>query len=239
VCWNHSVGTRFGRRITLASSTIAAVFALGACTPAQPPPQPGGAQLSTDIIPYDRPEFLTNRAPLLTPGKECDKMPEVLQALHVTAEKPQQLDGQFGHAGCKMIFQDAEITVAASPVKFGNYWAGTIPDQAPGSPTFMANGQVSSLQRGVLLGKYYDVLFATDVNMPNGSAVCHMAVDTGSRQSLLVSTDLQSPANQDAATLLSRKIPMSDVVSQYCPLSMRFAEKMLPVLDPHGGSRAD
>jgi hypothetical protein len=222
----------------LASTSIAAVVALGACAPTQPAPQPGGAKLSSDIIPYDRPQFLTNRAPVLPPGKECDKMPKVLQALHLTAEKPLQLDSKHNTDGCKLTFQDAEITVTSSPASFESYWAGTIPERAPGAPTGMANGQVSSLQRGVLLGKYYDVLFATDVNLPNGSAVCHLAVDTGSRQPLLVSADLRSPANQDPTVTLTRRIPLAEVTSKYCPLSTAFAEKIMPILDPQGGSRA-
>jgi hypothetical protein len=218
----------------LASTSIAAVVAVGACTPAQPPPQPGGAKLSSDIVPYDRPQFLTNRAPVLPPGKECDKLPEVLQKLHLTTEKPLQLTD-----GCQLTFQDAEITVSSSSASFESYWAGTIPERAPGAPTAMANGQVSSLQRGVLLGKYYDVLFTTDVNMPNGSAVCHLAVDTGSKQPLVVSADMRSLFNPDPAATMTRRIPMAEVTAKYCPLSTGFAEKILPILDPQGGSRAD
>jgi hypothetical protein len=237
VCWNLPVG--IGLRTARAGTTVAAAVALTACAPAQPPPQPGGAELSGDAISYDRPEFLTNRAPVLEAGKECDKMPAVLQKLGAKPQtKPYQNDDIVTHVnyGCRIGFTDADLSVAISSVPFSSYWVGAVPKGQPGDAITRPDGAASSLSRQVMAGKYYAVEFATDDK--TASPKCHAAVDTGAAQPLLVTAEPSDVAPEDSDLAGDDKMPVSKIRAKLCPLATKFAARTLEVVDPQGGSRA-
>lgn len=211
------------------------LFGLAACTPAQPPPQPGAATLSEDILPYDHPEFLTNRPPVLQPLKECERVTtDVLAKLGLKlASTPYQ--DRKEHTGCTVTLRDAEIKIATSPAQFSDYWRGEAYGQGiPGARDQLHTKPPDSFSRRILAGKYYAVVFST--NAGTAQAECHAVVDTGSAQPFVVTSN---PYTDDPTRALFGPHPSVDELKRtFCPASTNVATKLLAQLDPRGGSRA-
>ncbi len=224
------MGTRIGHRTGLAWASAATLLALTACgAPAQPPPQTGGASLSTDILPYDDIEFRTDRPSLLEPGKECEHLDEATrEKIGLTSEgEPSQQDTEYGsNGGCSIKMRNGRITVYGAQAPFDDYWMGAARGVA-GSP--LAKPGLDTFERKILKGRYHAVEYATNSGDPNG--MCVSAVDTGSPNPLVI----EATPDHDS---INTAVPYDELKNRYCPVATLTAEETLRVLDPRGGSRA-
>lgn len=225
------MGKRIGRGAALTCISITAVTLVSGCAPSQPDPAPGGATLSPDLVAYDHPEFLTNRAPVLEPDNECSTLtPQLLAKVGVRAYDTYPAAGSSAgdDTACSASAKPS-IMASTARVGFKEFWNGTREAAALSSRsnTYIGvvdytaeGGQQPFLSRRILAGKYYAVTFQS------GSGACGIAVDTGSSLPLTVSSGSGDTGPQTR-----------EQVDQFCAPVVRFTTKLLAELDPNGGSR--
>lgn len=213
-----------GTRAIRFTAVLAAVSALTGCTsPPEPPLGSPGPALDPQAIAYDNLDFNLNRPPVF--DNTCETLPPNLRELIGSAKKP--VSGNGG--GCLADFEWGRMTIAllgpgagrkSNAKHFVDVWNGD-------------RGAGHHFQRSVLLGRYY----ATTVISGEVNQSCTVTVDTGSE--LPFEVDAAMDLNESIA-LTSQDVdqPIDRAMREFCPPAKAAAEKLLPLIDENGGSRA-
>jgi hypothetical protein len=205
-------------------TALLAVAALTACTaPPEPPMASPGPVLDPQAVTYDNLDFSRSRPPVFD-GK-CESLPSNLQSLLGLESKPSTAMG--GGCFAREPWGDLKIQLF-SPLSnrkskaqyFVDAWNGDL-------------GAGHYFQRSILLDRYYAI---TKIE---GSVndTCVVTVDTGSERPFEVEASMEF---QESIALADRDVdqPIDRALRDFCPRAKETAEKLLPVIDENGGSRA-
>jgi hypothetical protein len=213
-----------GTRATRFTALLATIAALTACTaPPEPPMASPGPKLDAEAIAYDNLDFTLSRPEVF--DNTCETLPSDLQSLLGLGKKPNT--GTAG--GCHAREDWGTISIelfspgAARKSKaqhFADVWNG---DRVTGH----------YFQRSILLDRYY----ATTVITGEVNEYCTVTVDTGSERPF----EVEASMNLDEAVALRNQDvdqPIDRAMRDFCPRAREAAEKVLPLIDGDGGSRA-
>ena len=190
--------------------------------------------LSPDVIAYDHPEFLANRAPLIRPGLDCGPFtPDVLTKLDLPGGHASGYrNPTYGNSECSLSSADYErdldIKVSAPAKRFEEFWAARISE--PDAQTAEAPGRGGFLYRRIISGRYYAVAFPA-----NSDEDCAVAIDTGAPTPILVNVGSKFTQSKDHP---GKNVRTPDQIEKFCAPTLDFSTRMLTVIDPGGGSRA-
>jgi hypothetical protein len=206
------------------TAVLATIAALTACTAAPEPPMASpGPKLDQQAIAYDdldfnlaRPEVFDNR---------CETLPPNLQPLLGLAKKPHT--GTAG--GCHVQEDWGTLSIGlfnpgagrkSKAQHFVDAWNG---DRVTGH----------YFQRWILLDRYY----ATTMITGEVNDSCTVTVDTGSERPFEVEASMNL---NESGALRDQDVdqPIDRAMRDLCPRAREAAEKLLPLIDGDGGSRA-
>ncbi|WP_189252603.1 hypothetical protein [Lentzea flava] len=203
---------------------LAATAALGACTaPPEPPRGSPGPRLDPQAIAYDNLDFNLSRPEVF--DNTCETLPPNLQSLLGLQKKP--TTGVAGGCNAQEEWGSLSITLfspgatrKSKAQHFVDVWNGD-------------RGAGHYFQRWILLDRYY----ATTVISGEVNERCTITVDTGSDRPFQV--DASMDLNESIA-LRQQDVdqPIDRAMRDFCPKAKEAAEKVLPLIDENGGSRA-
>jgi hypothetical protein len=203
---------------------LGVVVALGACTaPPEPPRGVPGPRLDPEAIAYDNLEFGVARAEVF--DNTCETLPSGLQALLGLGKRP--TTGVAG--GCNVQEEWGSLSIALfSPGAARKSKAQHFVDVWNGD-----RGAGHYFQRWILLERYY----ATTVISGEVNEYCTVTVDTGSERPFEVKAGMNL---EDSIALREQDVdqPIDRALRDFCPRAREAAEKVLPLIDENGGSRA-
>lgn len=208
-------------RITALLVTAAA---LTACTaPPEPPAGSPGPKLDPQAIAYDNLDFSLSRPSVF--DNTCETLPPDLQSLLGSKKKPYTGSGGGCHA--ELEWGRLSITLLgpgagrkSNARHFVDVWNGD-------------RGAGHHFQRSILLDRYY----ATTVISGEVNEYCTVTVDTGSE----LPFEVQASMDFNASIALQDQDvdqPIDRAMREFCPPAKEVAEKVLPLIDENGGSRA-
>ena len=203
---------------------LVSVAALTACTaPPEPPPGSPGPKLDPDAIAYDNLDFSLSRPAVF--DNTCETLPPNLQSLIGSAKKP--TTGMAGTCNAEMEWGKLTIRLLgpgagrkSNAQHFVDVWNGD-------------RGAGHYFQRSILLDRYY----ATTVISGEVNEYCTVTVDTGSE----LPFEVQASMDFDESIALKDQDvdqPIDRALREFCPPAREAAEKVLPLIDAEGGSRA-
>ncbi|MDX3662802.1 hypothetical protein PV646_36345 [Streptomyces sp. ID05-26A] len=206
------------------TAVLAAILALTACTsPPEPPLSSPGPVLDPQAIAYDNLDFNLARPPVF--DNTCETLPPNLQKLIGSPKKP--ISGNGG--SCFTDFEWGRLTISllgpgagrkSNARHFVDVWNGD-------------RGAGHYFQRSVLLDRYY----ATTVISGEVNESCTVTVDTGSELPFEVQASMDF---EESIALQAQDVdqPIDRAMREFCPPAREVAEKVLPLIDESGGSRA-
>jgi hypothetical protein len=213
------MGTRVVRLLALLAATAAAA----ACTaPPEPPMASPGPELDPQAIAYDNLDFNLSRPPVF--DNTCETLPSDLRSMLALKEKPTTTPG-----GCRADAEWGTLTISllgpgagrkSNARHFVDVWNGD-------------RGAGDYFQRSILLDRYY----ATTIISGEVNQYCSVTVDTGAE----LPFEVQAAMDIDEAVALTAQDvdqPIDRAVQDFCPRAEEAAEKLLPLIDEKGGSRA-
>lgn len=213
-----------GTRATRFTAFLVTIAALSACTvPPEPPMASPGPKLDPQAIAYDNLGFNLSRPEVF--DNTCETLPSNLQSLLGLRKKPNT--GAAG--GCHVQEDWGRLSIelfspgAARKSKaqhFVDVWNG---DRVTGH----------YFQRSILLDRYY----ATTMIYGEVNEYCVVTVDTGSDQPFEVQASMSF---EEGIALRNQDVdqPIDRAMRDFCPRAREAAEKVLPLIDENGGSRA-
>lgn len=206
------------------TALLATVVALTACTaPPEPPLASPGPKLDPEAIAYDDLDFNRSRPEVF--DNTCKTLPSDLQSLLGLRDKPK--DGFGGGCVAREDWGDLSIKLfspgAARKSKaqyFVDVWNGD-------------RGAGRYFHRSILLDRYY----ATTVINGEANEYCTVTVDTGSERPFEVQASMDF---DESIALKAQDVDQSidRALRDFCPKATEAAEKILPLIDENGGSRA-
>ncbi|MFI6099237.1 hypothetical protein ACIA8G_27100 [Lentzea sp. NPDC051213] len=213
-----------GTRATRFTALLATIAALTACTaPPEPPMGSPGPKLDPQAIAYDNLDFNLARPEVF--DSTCETLPPNLQSLLGLAKKPVTGMGgsclareDWGVLAIRLFSPGAGRKSKAQ--HFVDAWNG---DRV--TPHYF--------QRSILLERYYATTMVTgEVNDH-----CTVTVDTGSELPFEVEASMNF---EEADGLRDQDVdqPIDRALRDFCPRATEAAEKVLPLIDENGGSRA-
>ncbi len=213
-----------GTRATRFTALLAAIAALTACTaPPEPPMASPGPKLDPRAIAYDNLDFNLDRQEVF--DNSCESLPKDLQSLLGVSKKPTT----GGNGGCHVREEWGTLSFellgpgAARKSKalyFVDVWNGD-------------RGAGHYFQRSIMLDRYY----ATTVITGEVNEYCTVTVDTGAEYPFQVEASMNL---EEAVGLRNQDVdqPIDRAMRDFCPIAWEAAEKVLPLIDENGGSRA-
>lgn len=213
-----------GTRAIRSTALLVSIAVLTACTaPPEPPMASPGPKLDPQAIAYDNLDFNLSRPEVF--DNTCETLPSNLQSLLGVGKKP--ATGVAG--GCRVQEDWGTLTIglfspgAARKSKaqhFVDVWNG---DRVTGH----------HFQRSILLDRYY----ATTVITGEVNEYCTVTVDTGAERPFEVEASMNF---EEGIALRDRDVdqPIDRAMRDFCPRALQAAEKVLPLIDENGGSRA-
>jgi hypothetical protein len=215
------MGTRAIRFTALA---LASAAALTACTaPPEPPTASPGPKLDPRAIAYDNLDFVLSRPEVF--DNTCETLPPNLQSVLGLSKKPFTAAG----GGCNAREDWGSLSLSLfSPGAMRKSKAQHFVDVWNGD-----RGSGHYFQRSILLDRYY----ATTVVTGEVNEYCTVTVDTGSERPF----EVEASMNLDEAVALRDRDtdqPIDRAMRDFCPRAREAAEKVLPLIDENGGSRA-
>lgn len=205
-------------------AALLAVTAMSACTtPPEPPMGSPGPKLDPEAIAYDNLDFNRSRPEVF--DNTCESLPSNLQSLIGLGKKPNTGVGGGCHAQEDWGRLSIELFSPGAARKskaqhFVDVWNGD-------------SGAGRYFQRSILLDRYY----ATTVITGEVNEYCTVTVDTGAERPF----EVQAAMGFDEAVALRAQDvdqPIDRALREYCPKATEVAEKVLPLIDENGGSRA-
>jgi hypothetical protein len=214
------MGTHAARRTAL----LATAVALAACTaPPEPPMATPGPKLDTEAIAYDNLDFNLSRPDVF--DNTCETLPPDLQSLLGLGKKPKT--GMGGGCNVQEDWGTLSIRLFSPGIErkskaqhFVDVWNGD-------------RGAGHYFHRSILLDRYY----ATTVITGEVNEYCTVTVDTGSEHPFEVHASMDF---DESIALKEQDVdqPIDRAMRDFCPKATEAAEKILPVIDENGGSRA-
>lgn len=213
-----------GTRAIRFTALLVAIAALTACTaPPEPPMASPGPKLDPQAIAYDNLDFNLSRPAVF--DNTCEALPSNLQSLLSLEKKPNTGTG----GGCHVQEDWGNLSIGlfrpgalrkSNAQHFVDVWNG---DRVTGS----------YFQRSILLDRYY----ATTVITGEVNDNCTVTVDTGSQRPFEVVAEMDI---DESIALRSQDVdqPIDRAMRDFCPRAMEVVEKVLPLIDENGGSRA-
>lgn len=213
-----------GTRTIRYTALLACIAALTACTaPPEPPVASPGPALDPQAVNYDNLDFVKSRPAVF--DNKCGTLPRDLQSVLGLESKP--ADGMGGGCTARESWGNLSIHLF-SPMStrksraqyFSDAWNGDL-------------GAGGYFQRSILLDRYYAVTkIAGSVNDS-----CTVTVDTGSERPFEVTASMDF---DESIALSAQDVdqPIDRALRDFCPRAKEAAEKLLPLLDENGGSRA-
>jgi hypothetical protein len=203
---------------------LLAVAALAACTsPPEPPTGSPGPKLDPQAIAYDNLDFNLSRPEVF--DNTCETLPSDLQSLLELRKKPYTGSGGGCHAQEEWGSLSIELFSPGAARKskaqhFADVWNG---DRVSGH----------YFQRSILLDRYY----ATTVVTGEVNEYCTVTVDTGAERPFEVQASMKL---EESTGLQAVDVdqPIDRAMRDFCPRAWETAEKVLPLIDENGGSRA-
>ncbi|MBP2474981.1 hypothetical protein JOF53_003853 [Crossiella equi] len=213
-----------GKRAVRLTALLAATAALAACTsPPEPPMGSPGPVLDPQAIAYDNLDFNRSRNEVF--DNTCETLPKNLSALLNLQGKPFTPTGggcfsKEPWGGLSIQLFSPRSWRKSKQQYFDDAWNGT-------------NGGGGYFQRSILLDRYYAVtMISGEVNQ-----YCTLTVDTGAEQPF----EVQASMDTDESFRLTKADvdqPIDRAFNEFCPKAKEAAEKVLPLIDKDGGSRA-
>ncbi|GAA4016003.1 hypothetical protein GCM10022247_43740 [Allokutzneria multivorans] len=209
----------------MAAGLVACAVVLAGCAAPEPAVQSGSApELDPNAIAYDNLDFVTTRDRVYKDERKCEGLPAGFGPKIGMSTQP--ISG-YG-AGCSFTEPWGSLTITQGPPAyrqskqqhFSDYWNGNV---------YMGSGYA---RRMILLNRYYALMAVGKSEY----GTCLVVVDTGNVEPL---TFRASPP-RDQAEKYQRQdqdFPVDDVVNTICPKAQQAAEKLLPLIEPNGGSR--
>ena len=214
-----------GTRAIRSTAVLAAVVALTACTaPPEPPLSSPAPVLDRQAIAYDNLDFNLSRPSVF--DNTCETLPRDLQSLVGSRKKP--VTSEMG-GGCVAEMEWGKLRISllgpgagrkSNAQHFVDVWMGE-------------RGAGNYFQRSVLLDRYY----ATTVISGEVNENCAVTVDTGSE----LPFEVEAAMDFDESIALTQRdvdVPIDRALREFCPKARQVAEKLLPLIDENGGSRA-
>ncbi|KJK45099.1 hypothetical protein UK23_27135 [Lentzea aerocolonigenes] len=203
---------------------LVSVAALTACTsPPEPPLDSPGPKLDPQAIAYDNLDFTLSRKPVF--DSTCETLPSNLQSLLGSVKKP--ATGMGGTCNADMEWGTLTIGLLgpgagrkSNARHFVDVWNGD-------------RGTAHYFQRSILLDRYY----ATTAISGEVNESCTVTVDTGSE----LPFEVRAAMDFDESMALTKQDvdqPIDRALREFCPAARSAAEKLLPLIDENGGSRA-
>jgi hypothetical protein len=203
---------------------LVSVAALTACT-APPEPQLGSPapKLDSQAIAYDNLDFNLKRPSVF--DNTCETLPKNLESLLGAKKKP--TTGMGGSCNADMEWGKLSIALLgpgagrkSNARHFVDVWNGD-------------RGAGHYFQRSILLDRYY----ATTVISGEVNEYCTVTVDTGSELPFEVRASMDF---DESIKLKDQDVdqPIDRAMREFCPAARSAAEKVLPLIDENGGSRA-
>ncbi|MGW6935355.1 hypothetical protein ACWGE0_35210 [Lentzea sp. NPDC054927] len=213
-----------GTRAICFTTLLVAVSALTACTsPPEPPMGSPGPKLDSQAIAYDNLDFNLARPEVF--DNTCETLPSNLQSLLGLGKKPHTGAGGGCHSQEEWGTLSIELFSPGAARKskaqhFVDAW----------------NGDLSTghyFQRWIMLDRYY----ATTVITGEVNEYCTVTVDTGSERPFEVRASMSL---DEGVALRNQDVdqPIDRAMRDFCPRAKEAAEKVLPLIDENGGSRA-
>jgi hypothetical protein len=217
----------------LAVVVLATAIAMSGCAVRAQPTEsvPGtskSATLLANDVHDDNVQFLTNRKPVLAPGRECTAFSPQMRKVAVLRPEDQPTPVVPG-LGCWV----NGVSVVTAKTPFGDFWRGTYSDNIGNGVTAVAvdRHEAQLFQRFILGGRYYAVQVGAQSTAGLDSGVtktaCMVVVDSGSAQPLLI--NLAQDVSRGDHSMVS--------VPQQCDRATKLAQTILDEQDPNGGSR--
>jgi hypothetical protein len=204
---------------------LVSVAVLTACTaPPEPPLSSPAPKLDPQAIAYDNLDFNLRRPSVF--DNTCETLPSNLQTLLGAKKKPNT--GMGGSCNADMEWGELSIALLApgsgrksNARHFVDVWNGD-------------RGAGDYFQRSILLDRYY----ATTVISGEVNESCTVTVDTGSELPFEVRARMDF---EESMALAKQDVdqPIDRALREYCPAAKEVAEKLLPLIDENGGSRAN
>lgn len=207
------------------TALLLTVAALTACTtPPEPPKASPGPKLDPQAIAYDNLDFNLARQEVF--DNTCETLPSNLQSLIGAVKKP--ATGMGGSCNADMEWGRMSIALLgpgagrkSNARHFVDVWNGD-------------RGAGNYFQRSILLDRYY----ATTVISGEVNENCTVTVDTGSELPFEVRAGMDFEESM-ALTKQDVDQPIDRALREFCPAARETAEKLLPLIDENGGSRAN
>lgn len=179
-------------------------------------------KLDPQAIAFDNLDFNLSRPPVF--DNKCETLPSNLQSLLGLRKKPQTTS-----LGCFVEEEWGGLTISllgpgagrkSNARHFVDVWNGD-------------RGAGHYFQRSILLDRYY----ATTIISGEVNENCTVTVDTGAELPFEVSVGMLL---EESIKLTSQDIdqPIYKALQDFCPRAKEAAEKVLPLIDENGGSRA-
>lgn len=213
-----------GKHAVRLTALLATAVALAACTtPPEPPKASPGPKLDPAAIAYDNLDFNQSRPAVF--DNTCETLPTDLRSLLGLEKKPDTGAG----GGCHAEENWGRLTIrlfspgAARKSKaqhFVDVWNGD-------------RGAGRYFHRSILLDRYY----ATTMITGEVNEYCTVTVDTGSERPFEVEAAM---GFDESVALRAQDVDQSidRAMRDFCPKATEAAEKILPLIDENGGSRA-
>ncbi|ANZ36960.1 hypothetical protein BBK82_13640 [Lentzea guizhouensis] len=179
-------------------------------------------KLDPRAIAYDNLDFNLKREPVF--DNTCETLPSDLQSMLNLTKKPNTT-----MSGCRAEAEWGTLTISllgpgagrkSNARHFVDVWNGD-------------RGAGDYFQRSILLDRYY----ATTVITGEVNQYCFVTVDTGAELPL----EVQGAMDLDESVALTAQDvdqPIDRAMKDFCPPAREAAEKLLPLIDENGGSRA-
>ncbi|MCO1578284.1 hypothetical protein M8C13_21255 [Crossiella sp. SN42] len=211
-----------GKRAVLVSSLLATLAVASACTsPPEPPVGAPAPKLDPDAVAYDNLDFQKGRKPVF--DNTCKTLPPDITTLLGLTKPPRTGFNNQSCIGAEewgefMIAQFAQRDRKSEQKFFSDVWKG---DEVSGR----------YFERLIVAERYYAVQ-----SLGYDNASCELVVDTGSSTPFKVSI-YYTDAETEAKRKLDEKFDPAASRDRLCPRAREFATKLLPAIDPDGGSR--
>ncbi|MEV6236914.1 hypothetical protein [Lentzea sp. NPDC051838] len=203
---------------------LTACTVLTACTaPPEPPLSSPAPKLDPQAIAYDNLDFNLSRKSVF--DSTCETLPSNLQSLLGAKEQPRT--GMGGRCIAEMEWGDLSISLLgpgagrkSNARHFVDVWNGD-------------RGAGNYFQRSIVLDRYY----ATTVISGEVNEHCTVTVDTGSELPFEVEASMDFNESIKLKDLDVDQ-PLDRAFKEFCPAATQAVEKLLPLIDENGGSRA-
>ncbi|RJQ66220.1 hypothetical protein D5S17_35955 [Pseudonocardiaceae bacterium YIM PH 21723] len=207
----------------VAAAVLATVIGLSGCAAPQPPTGTPAPKLNPDLVAYDNIGFQVTRPRVYIDEKMCAGLPADIGPKIGMASEP--FDTRPSGCGFKeswgllTIAQSTPSERASRQRFFADYWNGK---QTYGT----------AYSRRFIINDTYLAIKSVGKTEYGG---CTVTIDTGNTESLVI---VALPPSEDADVYRKqdKDFPKDKAIADFCSKAVTVAEKLLPVIDPGGGS---